>query len=97
MISKHTLMITFFKKPQLGFYLFTFLHTGKWFRLINWIQFLVNTQLNVKTVLFQIIQFSISTAFCQHTVWIQFLVNTQLNVKTLLFQIIQFSISTAFC
>ena len=47
----------------------------------------MNTQLNVKTVLFQTIQFCIST---------QFFVYIQLNVKTVLFQAIQFSISTQF-
>ena len=41
----------------------------------------VYTQLNIETVLFQAIQFS---------------VNTQLNVKTVLFQVIQFSIRTQF-
>ena len=48
-------------------------------------QFFVYTQLNDQTVLFQIIQFSIST---------QFFVYTQLNDQTVLFQVIQFSIST---
>ena len=44
-------------------------------------------QLNVKTVLFQIIQISLST---------KFFVYTQLNDQTVLFQTIQFSISTQF-
>ena len=45
------------------------------------------TPLNDQTVLFQTIQFSIST---------QFFVYTQPNVKTVLFQAIQFSMSTQF-
>ena len=39
----------------------------KQFRLAS-VQSFFYTQLNVKTVLFQIIQFSISTVFCLHTV-----------------------------
>ena len=45
-----------------------------------------NPFLYIETVLFQIIQFSMSTVF----------VYTQLNIKTVLFQTIQFSISTQF-
>ena len=60
-----------------------FLYTFKWFHL-----FLsnMNTQLNDQTVLFQTIQFSISSQF----------LFTQLNVKTVLLLTIQFSISTQF-
>ncbi len=50
-------------------------------------QSFVYSQLNDQTVLFQTIQFSIST---------QFFVYTQLNVKTVLFQTTQFSICTQF-
>ena len=46
----------------------------------------MNTQLNVKTDLFQIIQFSISKQV--------FFVYTPLNDQTVLFQTIQFSMST---
>ena len=41
----------------------------------------------MKTILFQTIQFSLSTAF---------FVYTQLNIKTVLFQAIHFSVSTQF-
>ena len=50
-----------------------------------WIQFFVYTQLNVKTVLFQTIQISLS---------IKFFVYTQLDDQTVLFQTIQFSMTT---
>ena len=53
----------------------------------NSIKSFVYTQLDDQTVLFQAIQFSIST---------QWFVYAQLNVKTVLFQAIQFSISTRF-
>ena len=73
----------------------SFFHTVKWFHL-----FLsdTNTQLNVKTVLFQTINFSTSTQFlvythlviCVDTVFVY----SQLNLKIVLFQTIQFSMST---
>ena len=62
-------------------------HFDKSFKQLSLVkvQFFVYTQLNVKAVVFQTIQFSIRIDFCL----------TQ-NVKTVLFQTIQFSISMQF-
>ena len=59
MISKHILKIAFLNEIELIFW-----HTVKWFCL-----FLsnMNTQFNDQTVLFQTIQFSISTQFFVYT------------------------------
>ena len=60
----------------------SFFFIVKWFHLF---QSNTNTQLNVKIVLFQAIQFSIST---------QFFAYTQSNDQTVLFQTIWFSMLT---
>ena len=57
------------------------------------------TQLNVKRVLFQTIQFNVCTVSMSKTDLfqpIQFSISTQFTCKTVLFQAIQFSISTHF-
>ena len=71
-----------------------------WYKYI----FYANTRLNVKTVLFQTIQFSIRTRFkCQKQLHLkQFrlaserCLSTQWNVRTVLFQLIRWSVITQF-
>ena len=87
------------------------MYTVKWFQILLCItnnsikhQSFVYIQLNDQTVLFQTIQFSMSTKinyskYCHVSLTIQLNIShlfTQLNIKTVLFQAIQFSISIRF-